>query len=220
MHIWANDSRRKLRLECSGYRPRVDCLSLGVSELIKLVNCNSGDFRSGHFRKWQRDLRRQHCHREQASIYLPSPFAFFGLFPFFSRMTWQLVRPRLVWRDAEAAEQKHKRLCTRKSCCKCLGKAHTLVSHARDVALIGALWIRQTPTQRPRPRGTRPCLARMATGSTIMTLSCAVVPFTPSLPAPHAGRPEHTRIHGGCGGHRSHPKTSGHHRESIHVHIH
>ena len=177
-------------------------------------------FRSGHFRKWQRDLKRQHCHREQASIYLPSPFALFGLVPFFSRMTWQLVRPRLVWRDAEAAEQKHKRLCTRKSCCKCLGKAHTLVLHAWDVALIGALWIRQTLTQRPRPRGTRPCLARMATGSTIKTLSCAVVPFTPSLLAPHAGPPERTRIHGDVVGTEATLKPLATAERRIHVHIH
>ena len=42
IYIWVNDSRRKLLLDFSGYGPRVACLNLGVSELMKMINCNSG----------------------------------------------------------------------------------------------------------------------------------------------------------------------------------
>ena len=107
--------------------------------------------------------------------------------------------------DAETAEQKHKRPCTRKSCCKCLGRAHTPFLHARYVALLAAWWIRQCPTKRPLL-----CLARMSgeIGERLnlnATLMCGGVAhsLTACTPCRLPGTDTNSR---GCGGHRGHPK--------------
>ena len=171
-----------------------------------MIICNSDHFLEMSISENSNEPRKgEQRYSKQACIYLCSPFAHFGLL-LFSRGwhgNWS-VQDWCGWMQKRQSK-KHKRPCTRKSCCKCLGKAHTPFLHAWDVALIAALWIRQNPTKRPLP-----CLARMSgeTGERLnlyATLLCGGVvhSLTACTPCRLPGTDTNSR---GCGGHRGHPK--------------